>query len=238
MTDAEGRATNVDNGETVTFEATRRHHAVWQWRVELESSQRFVGTWSKIAASSLDTSTQVRLANVAWGLAGFERSYDLLAENFHRADQARRDGMPAIMAFLSGPHERSLEYLLGASLWLDLGEVIAHFRTVADRFSYLKGPARRDHLPADLAAVEVELLWLKSRALPALGEIPVTELANRVLHEAWHPAGTVDLAFPLYFRESGSVDLAEDDLRDQLRGFVETTLERVTPFLLAQATDR
>jgi hypothetical protein len=212
----------------------RRYHAVWQWRLELESSQRFVQTWSALSASSLQPTVQVRLANVAWALAGLERSYDLLMEAFHRADQARTEGVPPVMAFLSGPYENSLEYLLGASLWLSLGEVIAHFRTVVERFSHLKGPARRGLLPVDVATVDAEIAWLRSLTLPALATSPVTNLANRVLHEAWHPADTIELSIPLYFRENGHVDLTEDDLREQLNDLVEGTLRRVTLFVVGQ----
>lgn len=178
----------------------------------------------------------MRLANVAWALAGFERSYDLLAEDFHRADQARQHGLPAVMLFLSGPYRGSLDYLIGASLWLDLGELVTHYRTVVDRFRLLTGPARRHRLPADVATVEMELEQLMARSLPALGSDPIIRLAGRVLHEAWHPAGSADLAFPLYFRNTGAVDLAEADLRGQLRDLTEETLGKVTRFLLAQAS--
>jgi hypothetical protein len=183
----------------------------------VESFQRFADTWTKIAASSLVPDVQVRFANVAWALAGFERSYDLLTENFHRTEEAMRNGVPPVMAFLSGPHEESLQLLLGASLWLDLGEVIAHYRTVADRFAHLKGATRRGLIPAEAATVEGELHWLRSQSLPALANAPVTKLADRVLHEAWHPAGSTEMSFPLYFRESGRVDLAEADLRQELQ---------------------
>lgn len=224
-------------GDTVTFDTARHHYGIWHWRIEREASQRFVATWSKIAASPLAADAQVRLSNVAWALAGFERAYDLLAENFYRLEQARREGVPPIMQFLSRPYGTSLESLLVASLWIDLAEVVTHFRTVVDRFGHLKRPARGNQLPADVSAVDAELIWLKSLSLPALAALPVTKLADNVLHEAWHPAGSSDgLSFPVYFRTSGAADLAEDDLRGQLRELVEATLSRVTTFVLTQAT--
>lgn len=230
------RAAAAPAGETVSFHTTRHHYGIWHWRVERDASQRFVATWSKIAASSLEEDAQLRLSNVAWALAGFERAYDLLAENFHRVEQARLEGVPPVMQFLSGPYETSLESLLVASLWIDLAEVVTHFRTIVDRFGHLKRPARGNQLPADVSAVDAELIWLKSLSLPALAAVPVTKLANNVLHEAWHPAGSSDgLSFPVYFRPSGAVDLAEDDLRGQLRELVEATLSRVTTFVLTQA---
>lgn len=223
-------------GETVSLATTRRHYGLWQWRIERDSSQRFVSTWSRIAASALEEDAQIRLTNVAWALAGFERSYDLLAENFYRLEQARLEGVPPVMNFLSGPFDTSLESSFGASLWIDLGEVVTHFRTVVDRFGHLRRPARRKQLPASVSAIDAEMDWLKSLSLPALSGGPVTRLADNVLHEAWHPAGYKEgLSFPVYFRASGSADLAEDDLRGQLRGLVESTLHRVTTFVLAQA---
>lgn len=230
------RAAGAPAGETVSFDTVRHHYGIWHWRIEREASQRFIATWSKIAASTLEEDAQLRLSNVAWALAGFERAYDLLAENFHRLEQARLDGVPPIMQVLSGPYGTSLESLLVASLWIDLAEVVTHFRTVVDRFGYLRRPARGNQLPADVSAVDAELIWLKSLSLPALAALPVTKLADNVLHEAWHPAGCSDgLSFPVYFRTSGAADVAEDDLRGQLRELVEATLSRVTTFVLTQA---
>lgn len=237
MSDREShRVAGAQAGETVSFATTRRHYGIWHWRIERDSSQRFVALWSRIAASPLEEDAQLRLFNVAWALAGFERSYDLLAENFHRLEQARLEGVPPVMEFLSGPYETSLESLFGASLWIDLAEVVTHFRTVVDRFGHLKRPARRKQLPASVSAVEAELSCLQSLTLPALAAVPVTRLADNVLHEVWHPAGSSGgLSFPVYFRASGLADLAEDDLRGQLRDLVEATLSRVTTFVLAQA---
>ena len=237
MSDRESKpAAGAPAGETVSLATARRHHGLWQWRIERDSSQRFVSTWSRIAASDLEDVAKVRLTNVVWALAGFERSYDRLDENFYRLEQARLKGVPPVMEFLSGPFAASLESSLGASLWIDLGEVVTHFRVVVDRFGHLRRPARRKQLPASVSAVEAEVAWLKSLSLPALSAGPATRLDDNVLHEAWHPAGyTEALSFRVYFRASGSADLAQDDLRGQLRDLVESTLRRVITFVLAQA---
>jgi hypothetical protein len=131
----------------VSFETLREHYGIWRWRIERDSSNRFVQLWAKIAASSLDNDTKVSVANVALAWPSFERAYDVLVADIGRAERAHNVGVPAIMSFLTGPYEGSLDYLLGTSLWMDLRDVLISYRTIVERFGYLKRPARRRRLP-------------------------------------------------------------------------------------------
>jgi hypothetical protein len=200
--------------------------------MEQPSSGRFVRTWSTIGASTLDEPSRFALANVAWALAALERAWVVLLEDAVRLESIKREGAPAIMHFLSGPYKQSLEYLLGTSLWMDLGEVLAAYRTVVDRFRFLKGPARRGSLRPLLGKVTNELEVLEQRRVPALSPEPLISLANRVLHESWHPAGNQYLAFELHWRRGNGeeVDLAADPVIDPLGAEVEQTSRQVNAF--------
>ncbi|HEU4422393.1 MAG TPA: hypothetical protein VFR67_07610, partial [Pilimelia sp.] len=112
------------DAEMVSFQTTREYYGIWRWKIERESSNRLVALWAAIGASKLDDDTKVRLANVAWALASFERAYDVLREDMVRAETARSAGVPPAMKFLTGPYENSLDYLLGMSLWMDLADVL------------------------------------------------------------------------------------------------------------------
>jgi hypothetical protein len=124
--------------EMVSLATVRDHYGVWRWRIERDSSNRLVEAWAKIGASALPDDTTVRLANVAWAVAVFERAYDVLLADIVRAEQARNVGVPAVMALLTGPYQDSLDYLLGMSLWMDLGDVLVAYRTIAERLKRLK----------------------------------------------------------------------------------------------------
>jgi len=63
------------SADMVSLETVRDHYGVWRWRIERDSSNQLVKLWSDIDASGLPDDTKVRLANVAWALAAFERSY-------------------------------------------------------------------------------------------------------------------------------------------------------------------
>jgi hypothetical protein len=131
----------------VSTQTLREHYGFWRWQVERASSNRLVGLWTKIGSSSLDHAAKVSLANIAWALAAFERSYDILGEDIVRAERARNEGVPTPMAVLSGPYPASFDYLIGMSLWMDLGDVLVAYRTIMDRFGHLRGTARSKNPP-------------------------------------------------------------------------------------------
>lgn len=221
-------------GEYVSFETVRTHHAIWRWKLERDASDRLVKSWQTIHESALHRDAKTPLMNVSWSLATFERNYHMLATDARRAEQARSEGVPAIMAHLTGPYEQSLEYLLTMSLWMDLGEVLAAYRTVVDRFAHLRGPARRGRLPVALDVVEDELAVLRGRKLSALSDEPMTRLANRVLHEAWHPTADDALALEIHWkqRDGGDfIDFANGDVRDELLSLAEDTLKQIRAFI-------
>lgn len=220
---------------TVSFEQTRRLYRVWRWRIEQPSSMRFVGTWSRVSSADMDQASRLALANVAWGLAALERTWAVLLEDATRAEAIKREGAPAIMHFLSGPYKDSLEYLVGASLWLDLGDVLVAYRTVVDRFRYLRGPARRGSLKPHFDRVTSNLDTLEQRRVPALSPDPLTLLANTVLHESWHPSTSRELAFELYWKGEGTmeVDFSEGPVMDQLGAQIEETANQLDDFFNA-----
>lgn len=45
--------------ETVSFETTRKHYGVWRWRMERQSSIRFVEAWRQIGYCALDDEAKV-----------------------------------------------------------------------------------------------------------------------------------------------------------------------------------
>lgn len=221
----------------VSFETVRQHYGIWRWKLERESSNRLVRLWTTVSRAAISPLTKFELMNVAWALASFERAYDILLEDAYRAERARRDGVPLIMHTLSGPYEQSLDYLLGMSLWMDLGEVLTSYRTIVDRFSHLRRSARRGRLSVPVTDINRELDILEARTLPALSSEPLEVLANRILHEAWHPGASQGLAFELYWKgdADSTVDFAEGDLRGELCTVAEQTLQQVDQFIVAVA---
>lgn len=173
------------------------------------------------------------LGNVAWAVASFERAYAVLLEDIARAERARNVGVPAVMAFLSGPYKGSVEYLLGTSLWMDIADVLVCYRTIADRAKLLKGLPRRHRSPLSQLEIEQELVLLESRTLPELGHEAVRRLADTVLHRSWHPEVARDLGFVLFWKgeEPKQVDLAEGDLLGSLSTLVEDTIRQVSTLI-------
>jgi hypothetical protein len=221
--------------EMVSFETARKHYAIWRWKIERESSNRLVGLWAEIGASSLDDDTKAELANVAWALASFERAYNVLIEDIVRVESARNVGVPPAMKFLTGPYEDSLDYLLGMYLWMDLADVLVSYRTIVERFGHLRRPARRKRIPIPVTDIEREINVLRVRKLPEISGEPVTNLANTILHEAWHPSGARSLAFGLYWKGTNpmTLDFAEADFRGALDALVEMTIKQICEFILA-----
>jgi hypothetical protein len=215
---------NRNVSESVSFETTREHYGVWRWRLELDPSRTLVNSWARIGASSLEPASQFALANVAWALASFERAYNVLLEDIIRAERARNIGVPPVMAFLTGPYQASLDYLLVQSLWMDLGDVFVAYRTIRHRFRLLEGPVRREQPPWSKADLEREIARLKARTLPELNPKPVTELADEVLHEKWQPGGAQTLESLIYWKGVGTgnetLDFAQADFRGSLARLV------------------
>jgi hypothetical protein len=220
---------------SVSFETLQEYYGIWRWRIERDSSNRLVQLWARIGASSLDNDTKIGLANVAWALASFERAHDVLVADIARAEHAHNAGVPAVMSFLTGPYEGSLDYLLGMSLWMDLGDVLISYRTIVERFGHLRRPARRQRLPMAVTEVERQIGILDAKQLPELSGEPITKLADRILHETWHPHASQALGFQLYWKDTDpkSLDFAEGDFKGSLKALVESTLGQVYEFILA-----
>lgn len=223
------------NEETVSLATVRDHYGVWRWRIERDSSNRLVKAWAEIDASGLANDTTVRLANVVWAVAAFERTYDVLLADIMRAEQARNVGVPPVMAHVTGPYEHSLDYLLGMSLWMDLGDVLVAYRTIAERLKRLKERriVRRSATPWSADDVDREVQMLQDRRLPDLSSEPVTILAGTILHDTWDPSVGLTVAFKLYWKGSDpqTLDFAEGDFRGGLATLVDETLKQVSDFI-------
>jgi hypothetical protein len=154
--------------EDVSTGTLQDHYQVWRWRLELESSRRFVELWKKIGASNLGDSEKLILVDVAWALASFERGYDLLIADIARAERARNQGVPAVMDVLTGPYKDSLDYLIAASLWMDLGDVLVWYRAIVDRLGHLIGSARKGRVLVTESEIRHQLNVLNGRKLPEL----------------------------------------------------------------------
>lgn len=50
----------------------------------------------------------------------FERAFDVLMADMERAERSRSQGVPDVMAKLTGPYAESLDYLIAMGSWLDL----------------------------------------------------------------------------------------------------------------------
>jgi hypothetical protein len=220
---------------TVSFQTTREHYGVWRWKIERQSSNRLVKLWAEIGSSNLDDSAKLSLTNVAWALASFERSYHVLVEDIFRAERAHNVGVPPVMQLLTGPYPDSLDYLLGMSLWMDLGDVLVAYRTIMDRFKILRNPALLQSPPWPKADVDRELAKLEARRLPELSTDSMRELAGAILHLRWHPNKEPTLAFQLYWKgdDPKTLDFAEGNFRGRLNALVEETLQQVYEFILA-----
>jgi hypothetical protein len=193
-------------------------------------------TWATVEAAQLHPETKSQLMNIAWSLASFERAYNVLDEDARRAEQARAVGVPAIMAMATGPYKESLEYLLTTSLWMDLGDILAAYRTIMDRLGNLKRSIRRHPGPLTQVELDRQSALLEARRLPSLSDEPLRNLAVRILHIAWHPTADDDLA--IYWKgtaEQPVIDFAPGDVRDELLSVVEDTSRQINEFLSAVA---
>jgi hypothetical protein len=220
--------------ERVSMETLQDHYQVWRWRLELESSQRFVELWKEIGASNLGDGEKLILVDVAWALASFERGYDLLSADLLRAERARNQGVPAVMATLTGPYEDSLDYLIAASLWMDLGDILVWYRAIADRLAHLKGSARQARVLVKESEIRHQLDVLDRRRLPELSSERIRVLADNLLHHSWHPSrASSRLSIDLYWKgdDPKTVDFAQADFRLRLKAFVDETIEQISFFI-------
>jgi hypothetical protein len=221
----------------VSVETIREYYGVWRWKIERQSSNRLVKLWAEIGSSSLDDAAKVSLVNVAWALASFERSYDVLVEDIVRAERAHNVGAAPVMHLLTGPYPDSLDYLIGMSLWMDLGDVLVAYRTIMDRFGLLRNPARRKSPAWPEADVDRELATLEARGLPELSTDSMRKLARAILHLRWHPNKEPEpkLAFKLHWKgdDLKTLDFTEGDFRGRLNTLVEETLKQVYDFIIA-----
>lgn len=229
---------SVNSGELVSTETLQQHYGWWRWRIERESSNRLVMVWQEIAASALPEDTKVRLADVAWALGAFERAFDVLMADIERAERARREGVPPVLAMLTGPYPQSLDYLVAMGLWMDLGDVLAAYRTIPMRLKHLTARPllRAQSTKWTKADIDQQVDLFRARTIPALGAEPVMEMANTILHHTWEPSAQRDLSVQLHWKGAGHqiVDFAQDDVREALTKLVEETLEQVYLFVRAQ----
>ncbi len=214
----------------VSLQTMRGYHGIWRWNIERDSATRLVKAWSAISASEMPDSRKVRLANVAWAAGAFDRAYCVLLDDIVRAERAKNVGVPAAMKFLSGPYEHSVDYLLGMGLWMDLGDVLVAYRTIAGRLARLKRHGGRNWSADE---IEREVRVLQGRTLTQLGPKPVTLLADAILHHTWDPSEAMTQGFTLHWKGSdpARLDLAEGDLRGALDTLVEDTLQQVDDFV-------
>jgi hypothetical protein len=226
--------------ERVSFANAFRHYGVYRWKIERDPARRFEKYWVAVGACSRPDRTKVRLTEVLWALASFERSHETMEHNAIRVEDARNEGVPAVMALLSGSFgSDSLDYHLALSLWMDLADVLVWYRSIRDRLGVLKGSARAGEIPMTAAEIEAECEILDRRTLTEFGNAKVTRLANNLLHHSWHPTKAFEVSIQLYWKgaEGKLVDFAETgDVRAslrQLRGDTATQIANLTERMIA-----
>lgn len=216
---------------TVSVSTLEHHHGIYRWVIERESAYRFVKLWSRLGSSELVEADKIILTNVLWAVASMERSYRALENNVKRAELARNEGVPPVMALMSGPYgHQSLDYALGQSLWLDLADVLVWYRAVVDRLRRLKTAVRKKRIPLSLPELEQELSTANVRVISEFGGKRVRDLADTLLHESWHPT-TPDAGFDLYWREIDGRSVVafteEGDVMDSLFTVTKEAIEQV-----------
>jgi hypothetical protein len=221
---------NKNKNENMVSVATlAEHYGQYRWTLERDSARRFAGLWAQISASSLQDRDKKTLTNVIWALASLERAFQVLESDAKRAEKVINEGAPAVMTFLSGPYVGSLQYLLATGLWMDLGEVLAAYRTLQDRFGHLRRLVRRAG-PLTEQDFHAEKAALEARRLPELGTQPIRQLATNVLHHYWHPTTPgVEIAWAWTGKEGEqTVNFTETgDLRESLFTVIGETVDQV-----------
>ena len=214
----------------VSVATLAEHYGQYRWTLERDSAGRFAGLWGQIGASSLQDRDKGTLTNVIWALASLERAFQVLEADAKRAEKVVNVGAPAVMTFLSGPYAGSLQYLLATGLWMDLGEVLAAYRTLQDRFGHLRRMVRGNAGPLTEQDFQAEKAALEARRLPELGTQPIRQLATNVLHHFWHPTTPgVEFAWAWTGKEGErTVNFTEHgDLRGSLFTVVGETVDQV-----------
>jgi hypothetical protein len=157
------------DSERVSFETTFEQYCIYRWKIEREPAQRLVELWGKVGHAEVHPDVKVVLTDVIWALAAFERAHEILEFNALRVEKFKRDGVPAILAFLSGPHSGSLDYNLAISLWMDIADVFVWYRTICERLGKLKTPIRKAVLALPASEVESQITALRRRRISAFG---------------------------------------------------------------------
>jgi hypothetical protein len=80
------------NDDRISVETLFDHFGMYRWKIQRESSMRFVDPWSQVSHSQCDDPTKIRLVNVLWALMSFERAYDTLHVNAEWMEKANREG--------------------------------------------------------------------------------------------------------------------------------------------------
>src|SRR6266851_10510769 len=142
-------------------------------------------------------------------------------------------GAPASVAFLTGPYGESLDYLVATSLWMDLADVLVSYRTLVNRLGHLRGHIRRRFISMDMSDFDSQFDSLNNKALPEISGDTVRRLADRLVHESWHPGGTSELTFRLYWKGDNqqTVDFAESNAREALDSLIEDTTMQLRDFI-------
>jgi hypothetical protein len=213
---------------TVSVSILKLHHGYYRWAIERESAYRFVRLWSRLGSSKLIETDKITLTNVLWATAAMERSYRTLEINVDRAAMARDEGVPPVMALMSGPYGRqSLDYALGQSLWLDLADVLVWYRAVVDRLRHLRAAVRKGRITLSVPELEQELSTANARVISEFGGKRVRDLADTLLHNSWHPT-TPDMAFPLHWRQiDGRSAVAFTEDGDAMESLFTVTKEAI-----------
>ena len=215
----------------VSVATLAEHHGYYRWTLERDAASRFSGLWGQIGQSSLQRRDKETLTNVIWALASLERSFQVLEADAKRAERVANVGAPPVMAFLTGPlGTEALEHLLAAGLWMDLDDTLTAYRALADRLRLLLNGVRAGRVPLTQDEFAGELAALEARRLPELGNRPIREMADNLLHTSWHPvAADVNLSW-VWSGEEGQrvVNFTMDgNLRESLFSVVGETVDQV-----------
>lgn len=125
----------------------------------------------------------------------------------------------------------SLHYLMATGLWMDLGDVLTAYRTVADRLRLLLKGVRAGRVtltPDELAA---EMTALESRRLSELSGQPLREMADNLLHRSWRPTtSTVAFTWAWTTGQDGrqTINFIESgDLRESVFEVIGETVDQI-----------
>ena len=222
------------NENMVSVAELFNHYGMYLWKVQRPAAGRFVDLWSEVHASNCDDDVKRVITDVLWSVASFERACAFLEANATWIENAAAEGVPAVMAILSGPYgQQSLHYQLGLSLWMDLNDALIWYRCIPERLANLKTAARSGQTAITETEIEDELSVLRSRTVPEFNSQKIVQLSNNLLHRSWHPTIAKDTSFTLVWKgdDRGTVDFVEaGNVRDSLHQTLVEVVEQVLAF--------